>query len=56
MIVDENGHSVSERIYKEESSLHLTCKANHVDQFADKVVWQKDNKPLSRTDNRIKIK
>lgn len=56
VILDENGHSVTERHYKVDSSLHLTCRASHVDKFEDKVVWLKGERALSGTDNRIKIK
>lgn len=56
-IHDENGHLVTERHYRMDSSLHLTCKAVNADQFDDQVVWMKGDKLLhSGTDNRVKIK
>lgn len=57
VILDENGHTVTERHYKVDSSLHLTCKASHVDKFADnKVVWLKGDRTLPGSDSRIKVK
>ncbi|CAL8106312.1 unnamed protein product [Orchesella dallaii] len=56
IILDENGHSVIERHYKVDSSLHLTCRASHVEKLVENVIWLKGDSILPAGDSRIKVK
>ncbi|ODM91420.1 Opioid-binding protein/cell adhesion molecule [Orchesella cincta] len=56
VILDENGHTVTERHYKVDSSLHLTCRASHIDKLVENVVWLKGDRVLPGGDSRIKVK
>lgn len=55
-ILDENGNVVTERHYKVDSSLHLTCKASHLDKLVDHIGWFKGSRALPGGDSRIKVK
>ncbi|CAG7820255.1 unnamed protein product [Allacma fusca] len=56
LILDENGNGITERHYKVDSSLHLTCKASHLDKTLDHIGWFKGDRPLPGGDQRIKVK
>lgn len=57
MILDENGITKTERHYKVDSSLHLTCKASHVDKSTEnRVTWLKGGTALPINDKRIKVR